>query len=622
MKTRRSLCLWPLVAILISFPLLAGKHQKKDSRKEPVDIGKVQIVVTATKTPHPLEDVPVPAAVITAKQIRELNAQNVGAALRWLPGVEIRSNGYSRATVKIHGLPSKYTLVLVDGQRIKGRHADSIDIGQIPVDMIDRIEVIKGPASVLYGSDAVAGVVNIITKAPPGSTVFNGFFTYGTGNAIRAMASLGGGAGKSLKYLIGGSRNKSDNMGEGYEYDGYNARVSLEYRPGKENALRLISGYFREKSQYLEDEHYNLNFSWDFYHRDGSFLSLKGFYLKSNRLDARPGRDPRTWNEVSGRGEVEYVRLLGEKHLLTLGAESRLDQIEYTLIEGRKAQRIYSFYLQDEASLFRRLNFILALRLDHHDRWGNVFVPRAGVFLNLPRAKVRASVGRGFLAPTLSQLYESTYYHPWSGGFWLGGNPDLKPEYSWGGNLEVEVFLSENVAMRISWFGNYLKNMITSERTGEYIEGKPLFRAVNLDEGRSTGLEAELSGNLSRRFFWNLGYTFLNTEVSSTGREFPYSPHHSVNLLLRYYMPEWGLNFTLAGRYLSKRYANTSNTYILKDSYLIDLSLNKRIFPGMEFFLAVDNLLNQMIEKESKYFRQGRTVYVGVRFEIKKGGEK
>ncbi len=620
MKIKRLIVFFLIGFLFMSCPLFARRPQKKDSRKEPVDIGKVQIVVTATKTPHSLEDVPVPAAVVSAKEIKELNAQNVGAALRWLPGVEIRGNGYSRATVKIHGLPSKYTLVLVDGQRIKGRHADSIDIGQIPVDMIDRIEVIKGPASVLYGSDAVAGVVNIITKAPPSSAVFDGLFSYGSGNTIRAMATLGGG--KRLRYLIGGSRNKSDNMGEGYEYDGYNARASLEYRPGKENALRLISGYFREKSQYLEDEHYNFNLSWDFYHRDGSFLSLRGFYLKSNRLDARPGRDPRTWDEVSGRGEVEYVRLLGEKHLITLGAESRLDQIEYTLIEGRKSQRIYSFYLQDEASLSQRLNFIFSLRLDHHDRWGSVFVPRAGIFLNLLKTKVRASVGRGFLAPTLSQLYESTYYHPWSGGFWLGGNPDLKPEYSWGGNLEVEVFPAKNLGLRISWFGNYLRNMITTERTGEYIEGKPLFRAVNLDEGKSIGVEAELSGSLERKFFWNLGYTFLHTEVSSTGREFPYSPHHSVNLLIRYYMPKWGLNFTLAGKYLGERYANTSNTYLLKDAYLIDLSLNKRVFPGMEVFLAVNNLLDQMIEKESKYFRQGRTIYMGIRFEIKKGGEK
>lgn len=214
MKLSRIAVLVLSIFMLVPGSFVMGKEPVKKKKKEstPIDIGKVNVVVTATKTPHALENVPVTTAVITEKDIERTNAQNVGQALRWLPGINIRTNGYSRATVKIHGLPSKYTLVLIDGQRLKGRHADSIDIGQVPVDMIDRIEVVKGPASVLYGSDAVAGVVNVITKAPPDRTIFDGYASYGTGETIRAMMTLGGRFGR-FHYIVGGSKNKSEIMG-------------------------------------------------------------------------------------------------------------------------------------------------------------------------------------------------------------------------------------------------------------------------------------------------------------------------------------------------------------------------------------------------------------------------
>ncbi len=597
--------------LLLSQPLLAKKNKKKENN--PVDIGKMEVVVTATKTPHPLENVPVSTAIITDKNIKEINAQNVGEALRWLSGINIRTNGYSRATIKIHGLPSKYTLVLIDGQRLKGRHADSIDIGQIPVDMIDRIEVVKGPASVLYGSDAVAGVVNIITKNPPDRSVFNGFASYGTGNTLRSMISYGGGFGK-FHYLLGGSKNKSDNMGEGYGYDGYNAYGKTEYRFSEKNRLTLNSGYYYEKGDYLKDKRYNLNLNWDLTVDKNSYLKIKGFYLNSNRLDARPGRASRTWDESTVRGEIQYVRLIGSHHLLTFGAESRHDGITYTLIEGRKFQHINSFYAQDEATISKNLNLILAFRTDNHNRWGTVFVPKIGALVNIgDNTKIRTSVGKGFVAPTLSQLYEETYYHPWAGGFWLGGNPDLKPEYSWGYNFELEHRFAYDFGARISFFRNDLRNMITTEKTGEYIDGIPIFKAVNVDKGMSQAVELEFTKSLGRSFSVVVGYTHLQTKISSTGNEFPYSPHHAVDFMMNYYNKKVGLNLNVAGKYLGKRYTNTSNTQMLSESYLVDMTINKRIYKGVNLFASVANLFNEKLEKESNYFRQGRTYSAGLR---------
>ncbi|MCP2519099.1 TonB-dependent receptor [Candidatus Aminicenantes bacterium AC-335-A11] len=611
-KIKRIIILVIILIFGISQNFLLGKEKEKKEEK-PVYIGKEKIVVTATKTPHSLKDVPITTVIITREEIEKTNAQTVGDILRWLPGVYIQTNGFSRATVKIHGLPSKYTLVLVDGQRLKGRHAESIDLSHIPIDMIDRIEIIKGPSSVLYGSDAVAGVINIITKSAPKKSTFDGYVSYGTGNTVRAMLGYGSQIGK-FRYLITGSKNKSNNMGAGYEYDGYNVQGKFEYNFNESNKVTFTTGYFNEKGDYLDDEKFNLILNWRIGIDKVSYLEVKGFHYDSHRLDARPGRAPRTWDEKTTRAEVQYVRMLGKSNLLTLGLESRYDEIKYTLIEGKKHQIINSLFAQDEIKLIKPLTLILAFRLDNHDKWGTELVPKAAIFFKLSETtNLRASIGKGFLAPTLSQLYEQQYYHPWGGGFWLGGNPDLKPETSTGYTFDIEHYFTSNFTTRISLFKNNLRNMITSERTDEIIDGKPVFRSININKAYSQGIELEVKINLNKAFVGVLGYTFLKTQNISSGKEFPYSPRHTFNFVLNYSNQKIGLNFNILGKYLGKRFTNTSNTQSIDECYLVDIKIIKKIYRDTGFFIAVDNLFNEKIEKESKYFRQGRTFTAGMR---------
>lgn len=603
-----------MIILLISLTQITLAKEQKDKKKEkPIYIVKEEIVVTATKTPHSLKDVPIATSIITRKEIEKTNAQTAGDILKCLPGIHLNSNGFSRSTVKIHGLPSKYTLVLVDGHRLKGRHAESIDLDHIPIDMIDKIEVIKGPTSVLYGSDAVAGVINIVTKSSPVKSTFDGFTSYGTGDTLRAMLSYGSQVGK-FRYLLCGSKNKSDNMGSGYEYDGYNAQGKFEYDFNESNRLVLGIGYFDEEGDYLDDERFNLNLTWRVGIDKVSYLIVKGYRYQSDRLDARPGREPRTWDEDTTRGEVQYGRMFGENNLVTLGMESRHDEISYTLIEGKKSQTINSFFAQDEITLLTPLTLILAFRMDNHDRWGTEFIPKAGVFFRInEKTDLRASVGRGFLAPTLSQLYEEQYYHPWGGGFWLGGNPDLKPESSLGYNFDLEHRFTNNFLARVSLFRNNLKDMITSEKTDETIDGKPVHRSININKAYSQGMELELNTQLGKSITGVISYTYLETQNVSTGKEFPYSPRHTVNFILNYFNRELGFNLNLVGKYIGKRYTNTSNTQSLDECYLADIKITKKIFKDLSFFVAVDNIFNEKLEKESKYFRQGRTYTAGMR---------
>ncbi len=600
----------------VALPGNIFSEEKKKKETDPINIGNYNVTVTATKTPHTLMTVPVAVNILTIKEIKKTNAQSVGDILGLFSGLQIQSNGYSRSTVKIHGLPSKYTLVLIDGQRLKGRHADSIDLSHIPIDMIERIETLKGPASVLYGSDAVAGVINIITKNKMDKSKFNMFTSYGTGNTAKVSLNHGSKLGK-LSYILNGDIFKSDNMGDGYQYSGYNTQGSLKFDFSKNSLLLMKFGLYDEKGDYLDDSKLNMNLRFKTILDNNSYLSIKGYFFKIDRLDIRPGRDSRTWDEKTFRGEIQYVRNIEKNNLLSAGLEIRKDNIDYTLIDGSKTQNIYSFFAQDEWELSNIITLILGFRTDSHDLWGTEFSPKIGACLNvLPETKIKLSVGKGFIAPSLSDLYETQYYHPWGGGYWLGGNTDLKPEYSTGYNIDIEHKFFNNFIFKISYFRNDLKDMITNEKTDELINGQAVYRSINLENASSNGLEVEINKQFGESFSGSLSYSYVKTDIEATGLEFPYSPRHSVSTYLNYYNKKIGLNFNLNGKYMSKRFTNSSNSDVLNGAVLLDCKVSKRVLKSLDVFFAVNNILDENIEKESRYFKQGRTVTAGFKFSL------
>ena len=160
--------------------------------KEVVELEKT--VITATKTMHTLGDVPVAAEVITKEEIKAKNIKTVQDALKYLSGIKVDKfcGGWGdKGKMQIQGLSANYTLILVDGQKYHGGHGEGVDLHSIPIEMIERIEILKGPASALHGSDAIGGVINIITKSAPKKPMFSASTSFGTRNTQVHEASGG-----------------------------------------------------------------------------------------------------------------------------------------------------------------------------------------------------------------------------------------------------------------------------------------------------------------------------------------------------------------------------------------------------------------------------------------------
>jgi outer membrane receptor for ferrienterochelin and colicins len=556
------------------------------------------IVVTATKTSHTLEDTPITTHLITREEIQKTNAQTAGDALRWVPGVEIKSNGFARESVSIEGLPDKYTLVLIDGQRQTGRHANAIDLSNIPAEMIDRIEVIKGPSSVLYGSEAVAGVVNIITRKGAEKSYFDGSASYGTGNTVDTQMNFGDRY-KKFSYTFGAGNHKTDQMGSGYEYDGKNLLGNFQYELSQNDRLFLNLNLYGEKSEYLDDTKFNGGMGFESNFGKTSNLKLKFTEHIADRTDIRPGQTPRDWNYHNYQGEIQYSQMIGQKHLVTLGSEYRQNNI-HSMEVGKKKEDIDSGFFQDEIGLIEPLTIVLAGRVDHHDQWGTEFNPKGSLLYKLTsKTNLRLNAGRAFLAPQLDQLYRIDPHHHIN--YWIIGNPDLKPEKSIGYSLDLEHTLADMLLGRLSFFRNDIKDMIVSKDVGTYTTGEPIQQSCNVREAYSQGLGVELQATPAKGLFTAIAYTYSQTEDKEVKKQIQNMPEHTGKFQIGYENKPYGFSLHYDMDYIGKMFTDSKLTKKSDDFYMANAKIIKDISKTVQLFLAVDNIFDETPES-SKYF--------------------
>ncbi len=477
-----------------------------------------EVTVTASIEKRYLKD------VTTKVEVRKI--ENTGAAaydaseiIEEFSGIVVEPSGYSRGVVKLNGLPASYSLILIDGERLKGGHG-GIDISQIPLNSIDRVEVVKGPASSLYGSDAIAGVVNIITKEPRETPEISA--TYELSSFYTNVYKINSGVKlKDIGLKIDASRfdTEGESISEGYISD--NLFVKSTYSNDKMK-FKLSYNYFNEernlffmeerKNSLKSEAHYNIN---KFDGITGSF-----YFINYNRSLMSGGeRNETIENDYSAK--VHYNNYLWNKNLLVFGLELLRRDIESYIVTGD--DNTYSSFFQVDY-VIDAVTLTLGSRLDYHEKWGYNYSPKINVMHTFDNLKIRASVGTGFKAPSLSQLY-SFWYHAPGGGFWIEGNENLDPEESIGYNMSIDYDFSDAVSTDIDIYYNDINGIIISDVVGTY-DGKDLYRYKNNGDINTYGG----SFNLSHSF---LDYLELSTKYSYTTTSdsvvLPNTPKHKIS---------------------------------------------------------------------------------------------
>lgn len=557
-----------------------------------------QMVVTASSVEQNLKDAPASISVITREDLQRKPVQNLKEVLKDVPGVQLTNESDNRQGVSIRGLGSSYTLILVDGKRVNSRNAvfrhNDFDLSWIPAESIERIEVVRGPMSSLYGSDALGGVVNIITRKV--GTEWHGTLSADTTvQEHRDRGDSGNGnffaSGPLVDDLLGvkvygalGKRNKdqassaSGSTGQP-RIEGYtsrNANVEFSLTPDKDQDITFGYGMDRQDrdsdtldKNRIERENYSLGHAgrWGVANTELRFYGEK---IENKNAETITSKN----NALDGK----VVIPLGDyTQFLTFGGEYRNDKLEdaVNMKNGGSVQaNQYALFLEDEWHIFENLTLTGGVRMDDHENYGVNWSPRAYLVYNATdTVTVKGGWASAFKAPSLLQLSPDWLSGSCRGSCNVVGNKDLKAETS--ESMEFGLYYAgqrgwlEDVTASATVFQNDIDDMITVIRTanrslapsypnfaGFDASGNPIFRYYNVNKARIRGLETELGLPVADKLNLRLNYTYNDARDLSNGGNKPLSelPFHTTNATLDWKpLEDWSF-------YLSANYKGKSRT--------------------------------------------------------------
>lgn len=578
------------------------------SQETAEDFNLGQVVVTATKTEHTLGDVPVAVDVVTQEDFRKRNVTTVQEALELLTGVRVVENSSSwgnKGNVEIQGMNANHTLILVDGQKMVGGH-NAVDLQQISLDMVERIEIVQGPASALYGSEAVGGVINIITKSAP-EKPFVSLENFLGSRGRRKHSVTAGASTEKLGTLVSYGYNESDGVHastDRFKEHFFDATFDYKFSPQLKWTLKPHYSHNKMNSEERVQERLGLNSLVEWSPDELSKLSLRGSMLNYQHWTKDKSSN---WDNDTYEGEINYSRLMFDRHTLMTGIHITEEEIEDLGKAYNADQTLYSYYLQDEIDLDPFV-LVLGARIDEHDRWDTQVNPKFSLLYKVNEdLKLRGSVGTAFRAPSLAKLYADGWR---MGPYMVYANPDLEPEESLGYQLGGEYRISKKFLTKLSLFRNEVDDLINYTLGSGY----PMpMNWVNIDEAVMQGVEWSLDALLTDRLTANIGYTFLDTEDKSTKKELANKPRHKLTLEVGYKIPVIEVLANLEMKYSGRTYSDAANTDRLGGYTTLNLALTKNLGENTQVFARVDNLTGKKNVVTTDYDIDGTEFLAGLR---------
>ncbi len=570
-----------------------------------------EIVVTATKTDRILADVAETVSVITEEQIKQSNAQTVGDLLKYIPGLEMsQSDDYPgvstwKATLRGLSVDNGYGLLLIVGERAKGRGMGEYGNGlnQILVEMIERIEIVKGPGSVLYGSDALGGVINIITKPVASDETTSIYADYGTEQTTRQGFSY------SNRFEKSGFRTSAGmertNIGE---YEGRFLNNKFSYNLNESKTFTLNMDLNEQKTPSKDERRIRISPKFNMNLGKGSQLIFKGYWFDWDFVQSS-----REGDIYYHQAETQYTRFLSNRHKVTAGLEYLRQTLDYQYDGGNTWSYVkedidtYSSYLQDELFLLDNVYVVIGARFDSHSTFGEVLSPRISGLVDITeKIRLRTSIGRSFKSPTIRQLYYPAPFRHSSSEYVIS-NPDLKPEYGIGYSLGLEKEFGSIMLGNVTVFRNDLDDMVISYFTGESFFDKTLKSYENVAEAYTRGVESELKIRLFKDITSTLSYTFIDTKDKETGNKLRYIPDNNAGWRLHYNNRNKNFGIGCGLRFISSMYKDVENTDKTDSYYVAEVKLTKKVTASATLSLDIGNLFDTeygdpSIEREGRSF--------------------
>jgi vitamin B12 transporter len=617
---------WLLVLALMA-PLAA--HAQEPKRVDPV-------VVTATPVETPSEQLGASVSVVTGEDFQTYHYPTVDEALRSVPGVEIRRSGaYGKTTsVTIRGANANQVQVLVDGLRVKSPTLGQVDLSDISPDLIERIEVIRGAQSTIYGADAIGGVINIITRKGKGGP-FQATVQQEVGNydTLVSRATVYG-AWKILNYALSASHFESNGQFQNDETDAnaisarigatlpWNSTLDFVFRYNKNDIGVPVKGVFpgpqpinpiinRNARSQSETTIFSLEGKtrpvewWETRVRLARYENSAGF---QDPVDPGVDFDFPTFSQVNvERREAEWVNsfFIGKWSTSSVGLEHRRE-IGENHNTFRAVSETQSVFFEQQLRFFERLFLTGGFRVEDNSVFGTTTTERGSLAFLIKETgtRLRGSAGTGFRAPTFNDLFFP--------GF---GNADLQPEKSLSYDFGVDQKLWNNrIRLGLTYFQNNFRNLIACCTP---LPTAPFGGPFNVGRARSAGIEFTGEVDVLPNLIASINYTYTDSENLATDRPLPREPRHRWNIGLTW-EPISKLSLFTQVHVVSEQFEQFGEVY--NSGYTrVDIGGTWRILERtgwlqkLELTARIQNLLNEGYAEVRGFPALGINALVGLR---------
>lgn len=536
-----------------------------------------EVVVTATGTEHTLKSVPVQTEIISGRALRNFAGKSLEDILSGLTASFAFSEDDMGSHIQMNGLGNDYILILIDGKRIHGDVGGQNELSLIDPNNIERVEIVRGASSALYGSDAMAGVINIITKKHNEGVLLENTTRVGSYGDVRQHTGVGFNVGRfgswtnfqlqhsdgwqntsvedpnQTEFLITDSRNKTVNR-----HTNWQLSERLTYAPTRD--LELYAGgsiygkrIYRPSGKYaaVDVKTYDLQYSnasaavggkwklnrtdvltldvnWD---RHAYYYNFTDTTLIDGYINGRytpyfpyfPGQTNLQSDQQRTMAALKGVFRLPYENTLSTGLEWRYDWLEAPMrvIDGKASDHTAAVYVQDEFNLLDPLQLTAGLRLDRNARFGFKLTPKISAMLSLGDFRLRAAWSRGFKAPSPKELFYR-YVREMAGTHLYLGNTALKPQTSDYFSLGGEYLASNGLSLSVTGYYNLLDHMITlvtiptNQAPGDLVaryDPVKVRQYKNLENAKTYGVDVSVR-YVHRAFTLGAGYSYLNTDAN------------------------------------------------------------------------------------------------------------
>ena len=633
--------------------------------EEPVETQPVletgEVVISATKTPVPVTQLTSAVEVITGEELERRHVKTVVDALRLSQGVTVFSNGGpgSSSSVRIRGSNSDQVLVVIDGAIMNSATLGNFNLANLTTDNIERIEILRGAQSMLWGADAMGGVINITTKKGTGAPSASAFFEYGSFSSIREGGQASGKTGpvdfsvalsrwdytgfSAVNYRRGASERDgfhnwqtSARLGIALPHEG---RLDFNFRllQGRTNFDGGFGpgfdtlGAFTNSQQFVYSASYSQTITtwWN------QALTVSRQTEDSESSSGTTQRDVQTGvvsptfafrsqiDTLANRVEWQHNFQIGKPLLLSAGYQFRdqqgenRDLLTNNLDIPHKVLSSHAGFAQAQLNLWDRVFATAGVRQDEYNVFGSATTYRAtaGYLHQETGTKLRGSYATGFRAPTFNQLYFPNF-----------GNPGLKPEKSQSMDIGVDQYLLDNrLTLSGGFFWNHFRDMIVAQESLAVCGLSPFgpfaaFCAQNIGAVGTKGWEASIKYAVVRDVPWikslDVQAQYTNTLTrdlaQQPGNRAPRIPVDQWSLVVSY-QPIDPIRINLEGRYVGSRLNDVNNQQPMRAFDVWNLSASYNVTNRVETYVRLDNIFNEKYEEILLFGTPVRSIFVGLR---------